>query len=100
MERQALIGLIDACVTEFDSDGLADLVTQLHAELPVLMKSSSEEDFKVMVQAARLIARVAQLEAWCPGGQRRTYFSYRSGEPFIRPDPSREGFEEISGPQG
>ncbi len=56
MERLALIGLIDACVTEFDSDGLADLVTQLRAELPALLKSPSEADFKMMVQAARLIA--------------------------------------------
>ena len=56
MERQALIGLIDACVTEFDSDGLADLVTQLRAELPALLKSPSDADFKLMVQAARLIA--------------------------------------------
>ena len=55
MEQQALIGLIDACVTEFDSDGLADLVTQLRNELPILLKSQSEEDFKLLVQAARLI---------------------------------------------
>ena len=56
MERQALIGLIDACVTEFDSDGLADLVTQLRADLPALLKSADTEDFKLLVQAARLIA--------------------------------------------
>ena len=56
MERQALIGLIDACVTEFDSDGLADLVTQLRADLPTLLKSADAEDFKLLVQAARLIA--------------------------------------------
>ena len=56
VERQALIGLIDACVTEFDSDGLADLVTQLRADLPALLKSADEEDFKLLVQAARLIA--------------------------------------------
>ena len=56
MERQALIGLIDACVTEFDSEGLADLVTQLRADLPVLLKSADAEDFKLLVQAARLIA--------------------------------------------
>ena len=55
MERQALIGLIDACVTEFDSDGLAELVTQLRVELPALLKSPSEADFKLMTQAARLI---------------------------------------------
>ncbi len=56
MERDALIGLIDACVTEFDSDGLADLAVQLRSQLPALMKSSNTEDFKLMVQAARLIA--------------------------------------------
>ena len=56
MERQALIGLIDACVTEFDSEGLADLVTQLRADLPTLLKSADAEDFKLLVQAARLIA--------------------------------------------
>jgi putative two-component system response regulator len=56
MEQQALIGLIDACVTEFESDGLADLVTQLRAELPTLLKSSSDADFKVLARAARLIA--------------------------------------------
>ena len=55
MEQQALIGLIDACVTEFDSEGLSDLVSQLRKELPVLLKSQSEEDFKLLVQAARLI---------------------------------------------
>jgi putative two-component system response regulator len=56
VEREALIGLIDASVTEFGSEGLADLVTQLRAELPALLKSPSEDDFKMMVQAARLIA--------------------------------------------
>ncbi len=56
MEREALIGLIDTCVTEFDSDGLADLVTQFRAELPALLKSPSDADFKLMVQVARLVA--------------------------------------------
>ena len=56
VEREALIGLIETCVTEFDSDGLADLVTQLRADLPALLKSPSEADFKTMAQAARLIA--------------------------------------------
>jgi putative two-component system response regulator len=56
VEQQALIGLIDACVTEFDSDGLSDLVTQLRAELSTLLKSPSDADFKLVVQAARLIS--------------------------------------------
>ena len=56
MEQQALIGLIDACVTEFDSEGLAELVMQLRSELPALLKSPNDDDFKVLAQAARLIA--------------------------------------------
>ncbi len=56
MERDALIGLIDACVTEFDSYGLGDLVAQFRTELPALLKSSRDDDFKLMVQVARLIA--------------------------------------------
>ena len=56
MEREALIGLIDACVTEFDSDGLGDLVAQFRSQLPALLKSANDEDFKLMVQVARLIA--------------------------------------------
>ena len=56
METQALVGLIDACVTSFDSDGLEDLVIQLSSELPSLLKSQDEEKFKLVVQSARLIA--------------------------------------------
>ena len=56
MERQALIGLLDACVTEFDSDGLADLVRQLRVDIAGMLKSPNDEDFKLLVQSARLIA--------------------------------------------
>jgi putative two-component system response regulator len=56
VEREALIGLIDACVTEFDSEGLPELIAQLRSELPALLTSSNADDFKLMVQAARLIA--------------------------------------------
>ncbi len=56
METQALVGLIDACVTSFDSDGLEDLVNQLSADLPSLLKSQDEDTFKLVVQSARLIA--------------------------------------------
>ena len=56
METQALVGLIDACVTSFDSDGLEDLVTQLSVDLPSLLKSQDEDSFKLVVQSARLIA--------------------------------------------
>jgi len=48
--------LIDACVSDFDSDGLSELVTQLSVELPTLLKSQNEADFKLLVQSARLIA--------------------------------------------
>ena len=56
VEALILVGLIDACVTGFDSDGLEDLVIQLSAELPSLLKSPDEEKFKLVVQSARLIA--------------------------------------------
>ncbi len=56
VETQALVGLIDACVTSFESDGLEELVTQLSVDLPSLLKSSDEESFKLAVQGARLIA--------------------------------------------
>ena len=56
VETQALVGLIDACVTSFDSDGLEDLVNQLSVDLPSLLKSQNDEDFKLVVQSARLIA--------------------------------------------
>ena len=56
METKALVGLIDACVSDFDSDGLSDLVGLLKCELPMLLKSQSEDDFNLLVQSARLIA--------------------------------------------
>ena len=56
METEALVGLIDACVTNFDSEGLEDLVNQLSSDLPSLLKSQDEESFKLVVQSARLIA--------------------------------------------
>lgn len=56
MERAALIGLIDTCVTEFDSDGLIDLVPQLAVHLPSLLTSPNEDDFQLLVRSARLIA--------------------------------------------
>lgn len=56
METTALIGLLDTCVSDFDSDGIADLVPQLHASLPALLRSTGEEDFDLLVRAARLIA--------------------------------------------
>ena len=56
VETEALVGLIDACVTNFDSDGLDDLVKQLGADLPTLLKSQDEKSFELVVQCARLIA--------------------------------------------
>jgi response regulator RpfG family c-di-GMP phosphodiesterase len=56
VETKALVGLIDACVSDFDSDGLAELIAQLRADLPRLLKSPDHEVFDQLVQAARLIA--------------------------------------------
>lgn len=56
METTALIGLLDACVNDFESDGIADLVPQLHADLPRFLRSTDEADFELLVKAARLIA--------------------------------------------
>ncbi len=56
METEALVGLIDACVTSFDSDGLEDLVAQLGSDLPSLLKSPDDATFALVVQSARLIA--------------------------------------------
>ena len=56
MERAALIGLIDTCVSDFDSDGLGELLPQLREHLASLLKSSNNEDFDLLVRAARLVA--------------------------------------------
>ena len=56
MEAKALVGLIDACVNDFDSDGMAELLPQLVSDLPRMLKSSNAEDFDLLVQSARLIA--------------------------------------------
>ncbi len=56
MESNALIGLLDACVTDFDSDGIEDLVVQIHQDLPGMLRSTNANDFDVVVRAARLIA--------------------------------------------
>jgi len=56
VETEALVGLIDACVTSFDSDGLEDLVAQLGSDLPSLLKSPDDATFALVVQSARLIA--------------------------------------------
>ena len=56
MESSTLVGLLDSCVSDFDSDGIDDLVTQLHDNLPGLLRSTDEADFELLVRAARLIA--------------------------------------------
>ncbi len=55
MERAALIGLIDTCVQEFDSDGLGDLLPEFKEHLPGLLQSSNDDDFETLAKAARLI---------------------------------------------
>ena len=56
MEVSALVGLLDACVSDFESDGISDLVVELHGDLPSLLRSRDAADFDVLVRCARLIA--------------------------------------------
>ncbi len=56
MEVSALAGLLDACVSDFESDGISDLIVELHGELPSLLRSRDGSDFEVLVRCARLIA--------------------------------------------
>ena len=56
MEAETLVGLIDACVSDFDSDGLSELVTQLQVDLPRLLTSAKQSDFELAIKGARLIA--------------------------------------------
>lgn len=56
MEAETLVGLIDTCVSDFESDGLADLVRQLRSDLPRLLKSPNSADFELTLRCARLIA--------------------------------------------
>ncbi len=56
METKALVGLLDACVSDFDSEGLPELITQMRADLPALLKSADPAVFELTVRAARLIA--------------------------------------------
>lgn len=60
MERAALIGLLDTCVQEFDSDGVEDLLPQLSEHLPALLQSATEADFQFLTRAARLVAFVKE----------------------------------------
>ena len=56
MEVSALVGLLDACVSDFESEGISDLITELHSDLPTLLRSRDAGDFNVLVRCARLIA--------------------------------------------
>ena len=56
MEASVLVGLLDACVSDFESEGIADLISQLHADLPSLLRSRDATDFELVVRCARIIA--------------------------------------------
>lgn len=56
MKDDVLVGLIDMCVSQLESVGLAELTERLHAELQMRLKATDEDDFANLVQAARLIA--------------------------------------------
>lgn len=56
MDTNTLIGLMDACVSDMDSDGLPDLIPQLRTDLPQLLKSPDPAVFALALKAARLIA--------------------------------------------
>lgn len=56
MKIATLVGLLDSCVCDFASDGIEELVCQLHEMLPDLLRSTDEDDFELLVRAARLIA--------------------------------------------
>jgi putative two-component system response regulator len=56
VETQTLLGLIDSCVNDFDSDGMEELVRTLHRSVPEMLKSPSPQSFDSVVQGARLIA--------------------------------------------
>ena len=62
MDQETLIGLIDTCVSEFESDGLSELVSQLRADLPTFLRTQGEDEFKLLVRGARLIAFSAKPE--------------------------------------
>jgi putative two-component system response regulator len=56
METNTLVGLIDSCISDFESNGLAELVAQLQVQLPSLLSSSDTAVFDRATQAARLIS--------------------------------------------
>jgi putative two-component system response regulator len=56
VDTETLVGLIDACVSEFGSEGLAELVPQLRANLPRLLTSPRPADFELALRGARLVA--------------------------------------------
>jgi putative two-component system response regulator len=56
VEAKTLVGLIDSCVNDFESQEIAELSDQLRVQLPSLLKTGTDADFTLAVQGARLIA--------------------------------------------
>jgi putative two-component system response regulator len=56
MHTSLLVNLIDSSVMDFDGDGLQELVPELLAQIPSLLRSSAVADFDLLLKAARLIA--------------------------------------------
>ncbi|MEO7252654.1 MAG: HD domain-containing phosphohydrolase [Casimicrobium sp.] len=56
MEASALVGLLDACVSDFESEGISELISQLHDDMPSLLRSRDATDFELVVRCARIIA--------------------------------------------
>lgn len=55
METSALLGLIDACVSDLGGEGLRDLVIELRQELPRLLRSPDPQAFDQISECAHLI---------------------------------------------
>ena len=62
METKVLVELMDACANNFNSESIAKFVIQLDENLSKLLKSPSDDDFKLIVQAVRLVAFSRQPE--------------------------------------
>jgi putative two-component system response regulator len=56
VESRTLNKLIDACVTDFSGEGIAQLVKNLQPRLSTLLKTSAPAEFDEIAQCARLIA--------------------------------------------
>jgi putative two-component system response regulator len=56
VESKTLTKLIDACVTDFSTEKVTQLVGDVLPRLPLLLKTTSPEEFDEIAQCARLIA--------------------------------------------